>query len=252
MQQSNTYIIVYSAVLTIILGLLLSGSAQVLGPWQQEAIALDKKKQILGAVISAEEIAAMTPEQVNKFYETRISSTVVDLSGAEITKEGITAEKVEIAKDYKKPAEERSYPIFIFHAEGNPEAVESYIFPMYGAGLWDAIWGYLALETDMNTIGGITLAHAAETPGLGARITEAKVMERYVGKKIFDESGALVTVMMQKGEGKKYEGDAHKVDGMSGATITGNGVNNMLKAYMGYYESYIKAKSTPKAAVAAL
>jgi len=251
-QQSNTYIIVYSAVLTIILGLLLSGSAQVLGPWQQEAIALDKKKQILGAVISAEEIAAMTPEQVNKFYETRISSTVVDLKGAEITKEGVTAEKVEIAKDYKKPAEERAYPIFIFHAEGNPEAVESYIFPMYGAGLWDAIWGYLALETDMNTIGGITLAHAGETPGLGARITEAKVQERYVGKKIFDESGALIAVMMQKGEGKEYGDDAHKVDGMSGATITGNGVNNMLKAYMGYYESYIKAKSTPKAAVAAL
>jgi Na+-transporting NADH:ubiquinone oxidoreductase subunit C len=77
-------------------------------------------------------------------------------------------------------------------------------------------------------------------------------MERYVGKKIFDESGALITVMMQKGEGKEYGDDAHKVDGMSGATITGNGVNNMLKAYMGYYEGYIKAKSTPKAAVAAL
>ncbi|MCM0060281.1 MAG: NADH:ubiquinone reductase (Na(+)-transporting) subunit C [Algoriphagus sp.] len=247
MQQSNTYIIVYSAVLTIILGLLLSGSAQVLGPWQQEAIALDKKKQILGAVISAEEIAAMTPEEVNTFYATRISSTVVDITGKEIASEGVTAEKVEIAKDYKKPAEERTYPVFIFHAEGNPEAVESYIFPMYGAGLWDAIWGYLALDTDMNTIGGITLAHAAETPGLGARITEAKVQERYVGKKIFDESGALVTVMMQKGEGKDYASDAHKVDGMSGATITGNGVNNMLKAYMGCYEAYIKSKSASKA-----
>jgi Na+-transporting NADH:ubiquinone oxidoreductase subunit C len=249
-QQSNTYIIVYSAVLTIILGLLLSGSAQVLGPWQQEAMALDKKKQILGAVISAEEIAAMSPEQVNEFYATRISSTVVDITGKEVTAEGITAEKVEIAKDYKKPAEERAYPVFIFHAEGNPEAVESYIFPMYGAGLWDAIWGYLALETDMNTIGGITLAHAAETPGLGARITEAKVMDRYIGKKIFDESGALITVMMQKGEGKDYENDAHKVDGMSGATITGVGVNNMLKAYMGNYEAYIKAKSSSKSLAA--
>jgi len=246
-QQSNTYIILYSAVLTIILGLLLSGSAQLLGPWQQEAIALDKKKQILGAVISAEEIASMTPEELNTFYSTRISSTVVDITGKEVTTAGVSAEKVEIAKDYKKPAEERTYPVFIFHAEGNPEAVESYIFPMYGAGLWDAIWGYLALDTDMNTIGGITLAHAAETPGLGARITEAKVQERYVGKKIFDESGALVTVMMQKGEGKDYSSDAHKVDGMSGATITGNGVNNMLKAYMGCYEAYIKSKSASKA-----
>lgn len=247
MQQSNTYIIVYSAVLTIILGLLLSGSAQVLGPWQQESIALDKKKQILGAVISAEEIDAMTPEQVNAFYSARISSTVVDISGKEITKEGITAEKVEIAKDYKKTAEERSYPVFIFHAEGKPDQVESYIFPMYGAGLWDAIWGYVALETDLNTIAGITLAHASETPGLGARITEGKVQERYIDKKIFDESGTLIAVMMQKGEGKNYDSDPHKVDGMSGATITGNGVNTMLKSYMGCYEAYIKSKTSSKA-----
>jgi Na+-transporting NADH:ubiquinone oxidoreductase subunit C len=249
-QQSNTYIIVYSAVLTIILGLLLSGSSQILGPRQQEAMALDKKKQILGAVIKAEEIAAMSPEQVNEFYATRISSTVVDITGKEVTDAGVTAEKVEIAKDFKKKPEERAYPVFIYHAKGNPEQVESYIFPLYGAGLWDAIWGYLALETDMNTIGGITLAHAAETPGLGARITEAKVQDRYIGKKIFDESGALVTVMMQKGEGKDYGNDAHKVDGMSGATITGVGVNNMLKAYMGNYEAYIKAKSSSKALAA--
>lgn len=242
MQQSNTYIIVFSVVLTIILGLLLSGTSQVLGPLQQEAIALDKKKQILGAVISASEIEAMTPQQVNEFYSSRISATVVDLSGKEIT--GVEAEKVEIAKDYKRPADQRQYPVFMFHAEGNPEAVESYIFPLYGAGLWDAIWGYLALETDMNTIGGITLAHASETPGLGARITEGEVQSRYVGKKIFDDSGSLVAVQMQKGEGKDYSADAHKVDGMSGATITGNGVNNMLKAYLGHYEAYIKSKSS--------
>lgn len=245
MQQSNTYIIVFSVVLTVILGLLLSGTAQVLGPWQQEAIALDKKKQILGAVISAEEIGAMSPEQINQFYTSRISSSVVDITGKEIS--GVEAEKVEIAKDYKKPADQRQYPVFMFHAEGNPDDVESYIFPLYGAGLWDAIWGYIALETDMNTIAGITLAHAGETPGLGARITEGDVQARFVGKKIFDESGALVAVQMQKGEGKDYSSDDHKVDGMSGATITGSGVNNMLKAYLGHYESYIKSKSSNQA-----
>ena len=247
MQQSNTYVIVYSAVLTVILGLLLSGSAQILGPRQQEAIALDKKKQILGAVISAEEIAAMTADQVNEFYSNRIASSVVDINGQEITEGGVTAEKVEIAKDYKKPADQRAYPVFIYHADGKPVDVESYIFPLYGAGLWDAIWGYIALDTDMNTIGGITLAHAGETPGLGARITEGEVQARYVGKKIFDESGELVAVQMMKGEGKDYSSDEHKVDGMSGATITGNGVNNMLKAYLGHYESYIKAKSSSTA-----
>lgn len=247
MQQSNTYVIVFSAVLTIVLGLLLSGTSQVLGPMQQEAIALDKKKQILGAVISAAEIDAMTPQQVNEFYANRISSTVVDINGKEIASAEITAEKVEIAKLYKKPAEERQYPVFIFHAEGNADQVESYIFPLYGAGLWDAIWGYLALETDMNTIGGITLAHAGETPGLGARITEGGVQDRYVGKKVFDDSGELVAVQMMKGEGKDYSGEEHKVDGMSGATITANGVNSMLKSYLGHYEAFIKSKTSTQA-----
>ena len=247
MQQSNTYVIVYSAVLTVILGLLLSGSAQILGPRQQEAIALDKKKQILGAVIDGSEIAAMTPDQVNEYYSKSISATVVDINGNEITEGGVTAEKVDIAKDYKKPADKRSYPVFIYHSEGNPSDVKSYILPLYGAGLWDAIWGYIALNTDMNTIGGITLAHAGETPGLGARITEDEVQARYVGKTIFDESGSLVSVQMMKGEGKDYSSDEHKVDGMSGATITAVGVNNMLKAYLNNYEAYIKSKSSQSA-----
>jgi Na+-transporting NADH:ubiquinone oxidoreductase subunit C len=244
-QQSNTYIIVFSAILTVVLGLLLSGTSQVLGPLQQEAIALDKKKQILGAVIDSKEVDAMSPDQIKAFYEKRISATVVDINGKELT--DISAEKVEVAKVYKKPAQERQYPVYVFHTEGNPSQVESYIFPLYGAGLWDAIWGYLALETDMNTIAGITLAHAGETPGLGARITDGGIQARYIGKKIFSDSGELVAVQMQKGEGKDYTSDAHKVDGMSGATITANGVNNMLKDYMSHYSAYIKAKSSNQA-----
>ena len=254
MQQSNTYIITFSVILTVVLGLLLSGTSQLLGPMQKEAIALDNKKQILGAVISGEEIAAMTPKEVNAFYESRIASTVVDINGEEVTEQdgvAVTAESVDIAKNYKKPAEERLYPVYIFHAEGSPDNVENYILPLYGAGLWDAIWGYIALETDMNTVGGITLAHAGETPGLGARITEPGVQERYVGKTIYDESGTLVAVEMQKGEGKDYSDNPHQVDGMSGATITGNGVNNMLKNYLGYYEAYIESQKS-SSAVAAL
>lgn len=250
MQQSNAYIITFSVILTVILGLLLSGTSQVLGPMQKEAIALDKKKQILGAVISGEEIEAMTPEQINEYYSKRISSIVVDINGKEVTEDAgspVTAETVDIAKNYKKPADERLFPVFIFLGEGGSDDVQSYIFPLYGAGLWDAIWGFIALDTDMNTVGGITLAHAGETPGLGARITEGEVQERYVGKKVFDESGELVAVQMMKGEGKDYSDDAHKVDGMSGATITANGVNTMLKSYLGHYEAFIKEKSSSTA-----
>ncbi len=253
MQQSNAYIITFSVILTVVLGLLLSGTSQVLGPMQQEAIALDKKKQILGAVIPGEEIDAMTPEEVNEYYENRISSTVVDINGEEITEQDgakVTAENVDIAKNYKKPAEERLYPVFTFHEEGNSDEVESYIFPVYGAGLWDAIWGYVALDTDMNTVGGITLAHAGETPGLGARITEPGVQDRYEGKEIYNEDGELVAVEMQKGEGKDYSDNPHQVDGMSGATITANGVNDMLENYLSHYKAYIEDKRSSKSVAA--
>ncbi len=249
MQQSNTYVITFSVILTVVLGLLLSGTAQLLGPRQKEAIALDQKKQILGAVIPGEQIDAMSPEEVKAFYANRIASTVVDANGNVI--EGTSAEAVDVAKNYKKPVDQRYFPVYIFHEEGDSTKVNSYIFPLYGAGLWDAIWGYLALDTDMNTVAGITLAHAGETPGLGARITEPGVQERFEGKKIFDESGKLVAIEMQKGEGKDYSSNPHQVDGMSGATITALGVNNMLKNYLSYYQSYIESKKS-SSAVAAL
>ncbi|MDF2158984.1 NADH:ubiquinone reductase (Na(+)-transporting) subunit C [Algoriphagus sp. CAU 1675] len=253
MQQSNAYIITFSVILTVFLGLLLSGTSQVLGPLQREAEALDKKKQILGAVISGEEISAMTPEEVNQYYTSRIASVVVDINGQEVTEQdgvAVSAETVDIAKNYKRPADQRLYPVFIYHAEGNSDDVESYIFPLYGAGLWDAIWGFIAIKTDMNTVGGITLAHAGETPGLGARITDPTVQSRYVGKTIFDESGELVAVEMQKGEGKDYTSNPHQIDGMSGATITGKGVNAMVKNYLEHYKAYIESKKSSQAVAA--
>ena len=242
MQQSNKYIIIFSVVLTVICGLLLSGSSQLLGPIQQKAIELDTKKQILGAVVSADEIGAMSPEEITGYYEDHIASKVVYLEGEEVTEvEGtaISAEAVDIAANYKKAPEERLYPVFIYHEEGNPDKISAYILPLYGAGLWNAIWGYMALQSNLNTIEGITFSHAGETPGLGARITEEGVQQRYQGKEIWGENGELESVKMEKGEGRDYSNDPHKVDGMSGATITAVGVNNMLKNYLSYYESFL-------------
>ncbi len=242
MQQSNAYVITFSVVLTIILGLLLSGTSEVLKPIQQKAEALDTKKQILGAVIPVEEIAAMKPEEIEAYYESRISSKVVNFEGEEVNeKDGVSvnAESVDVGKNYKKVPEDRLYPVFIFHEEGNSDDAISYIFPVYGNGLWDNIWGFLALQTDVNTIEGVTFSHAGETPGLGARITSRDVQSRFEGKEIFDDSGNLVSVAMQKGEGRDYDGDEHKVDGLSGATITAVGVNNMLKNYLQSYKSYM-------------
>ncbi|EKB48173.1 NADH:ubiquinone reductase (Na(+)-transporting) subunit C [Cecembia lonarensis] len=242
MQQSNAYIITFSVILTVVLGLLLSGTSQVLAPIQKKAVELDTKKQILGAVLAPSEIRSMKPDEILDFYDNRITSKVVDIEGNLLEKDEsgnpIIAENVNVAKNYKMAPEKRMYPMFVFHKEGNPEAVEAYIVQVYGAGLWDEIWGFLALDTDLNTIAGVTFGHKAETPGLGARITENAVQDRFRGKRLFDDGGNFQSVAMQKGEGRDYSDDDHKVDGLSGATITANGVNAMFRNYLQAYKAY--------------
>ena len=110
---------------------------------------------------------------------------------------------------------------------------------MFGAGLWDWISGYMAIDKDLNTIRGIAFDHKQETPGLGARITEIGVQDRYIGKKLFDGS-ELKSVTMVKGEGKTGLSE-YEVDGLSGATLTAKGVNIMLEHYIGCYTGYLNS-----------
>lgn len=239
MRQSNLYVIGFSAVLTIILGGLLSFASLGLRPIQQEQVALDTQKKILGAVMQVDAAA-----DVPSIYQNRIRSLVVNAQGEEVTEiegEPVIAEGVEVAKQFKLPPEDRLYPVYKLVSETDPDKTEAYILPVYGNGLWDNIWGYVALEEDLKTLRGAVFDHAGETPGLGARITSIAVQERFRGKKIYDDAGALVAVSMVKGEtgDPSIYGD-NEVDGMSGATITAVGVNNMLRNYLGYYEPYLE------------
>jgi Na+-transporting NADH:ubiquinone oxidoreductase subunit C len=114
--------------------------------------------------------------------------------------------------------------------------------PVYGYGLWNNIWGFVALKSDFKTVQGVKFQHAAETPGLGARIeSDDEVQNRYKGKSIYD-GDKLVSVTMMKGEGNDYSENPHRVDGLSGATLTAKGVNNMLLEYFQAYQNYINKK----------
>ena len=254
MQQSNLYVIVFSAILTIILGGLLSLANQGLKPMQQKSVELDTKKKILGSVT---DLKGKKGNEVLSMYEQTISSSVVDIEGNPISKDEkgdeLAAEDVDIAKNFKKDAADRQYPVFIYHEPGDPTGVEAYILPVFGKGLWGPIYGFVALDTDLNTIKGISLDHDKETPGLGARITGSDVQDRYIGKKIFDDDGDLMSVSMLKGENNSAEAlDEHHIDGMSGATITGKGVNDMLLNYLGHYQKFIEKKSNSTSDVASL
>ncbi len=239
-------------ILTVVLGGLLAGFKVGLKEKQDLSVELDTKKKILGAVTDISTIE--DPKQILAMYDKRVSSMVVDINGEEVTKDkkgnALLAEKVNVAKNYKLDKEDRVYPVFMFMNEADPSKVEAYIFPMHGAGLWDWISGYIALESDLNQVKGVAFDHKQETPGLGARISsDAKVPARYQGKEIFDDSGNLKSITMVKGEGNTGLTE-HQVDGLSGATMTAKGVNAMLEHYLECYTAFIdKVKSGNKVAI---
>ncbi len=239
MQRSNTYIILFSIVLTIILGGMLSIASVGLKPLQDKQVELDTKKKILGAVMDISAIE--DPNEILALYDERVESIVVDFEGnlVETNAKGepAVAEEISIQKNYRMKPEDRVYPVYKFKADdGN---IDAYVFPMWGNGLWDWISAYMAVDSDLNTVRGIAFDHKAETPGLGERIVSEQIQSRYVGKEIFNESGELVSITMVKGENNTGL-TIHEVDGMAGATMTAKGVNAMLDQYLGCYQPYIK------------
>jgi Na+-transporting NADH:ubiquinone oxidoreductase subunit C len=241
-RQSNTYIIGFTIILTVIVGGSLALTSQVLAPAQKISVELDTKSQILSSVMNLDSLKKNKVDILG-LYNKSIQSMVVDYNGNEVTKDAkgndLLAENVDVAKNFKLKPQDRLYPVFMYMSTSNPGTIEAYILPLHGKGLWDRIWGFIALRNDLNTIYGVSFGHKAETPGLGARITTSEIQRRYIGKSIFDENGTLQGVNMVKGE-KGLPHGKHHVDGMSGATITGNGVNDMLKNYLSHYENYFK------------
>ena len=235
MRQSNLYIVLYSAAITVVCGGLLAFASISLKDKQDANIALEQKKNILATVITLDD-----ESDVPALYAKKVKAFVIDYNGN--VKPGLKPEEVVVAAEYKKPAKDRLLPVYEFRSESDTTKVEYAVLPVYGYGLWNSIWGYVAVKSDFNTIQGVKFAHAGETPGLGARIESDEVQDRFKQKTIFEE-GKLMSVAMQKGEGNDWSGNSHKVDGMSSATLTAKGVNNMLADYLACYENYLKKKA---------
>ena len=236
MRQSNSYVVLYATAITVVCGGLLAFASVSLKDKQDANIAMEQKKNILSSVITFNE-----GDNINELYSSQVKGFVIDYNGN--VKEGMTPEQVELAKEYKKAPADRLLPLYEFMSHTDPTKVEYVVMPVYGYGLWNNIWGFVAVKSDFSTIQGVKFQHAGETPGLGARIESEEIQERFKGKTIFD-NGKLTSVVIQKGEGQDYSGAPHKVDGMSGATLTGKGVNNMLKDYLACYENFLKKNST--------
>jgi len=237
--NSNSYTFIFAIILVIVVGSVLAFAATTLQPLRDENVRKEKMQNILATVgiqTTRDESEVLYNQYVKEAY-------ALDEKGEVI--EGADAFKIDLAKELKKPATEQSYPIYIAEIEGE----KYYIVPLRGKGLWDAIWGYIALKDDVNTIQGAVFDHKGETPGLGAEITQAWFRERFTDEKIFDSSGNLIGVSVVKGRPDPTDKDDNKVDAISGATITGNGVSAMISERLQHYLPYFKKQGDIKVAI---
>lgn len=227
-QFSNTYIFIFSLIMVVTVATILSVVAMQLQPMQKKNIEIKKKQNILLSL----NIESNKDNVLDQYEKYITDSYVINSEGERI--EGVDAFSVDLSKEIVKPVEERRLPIYV----GTVNDSTQYIIPVRGKGLWGPIWGYIALQSDYNTIYGTNFSHDSETPGLGAEISTRQFQKQFIGRKIFNEEGEFVSVDVVKGGAPS--GATHAVDGISGGTITSKGVDNMLEDIIGAYVPYLK------------
>ena len=199
--NSNLYIIIYAAVMVVIVAFLLAFVSKALQQKSDANVAIDKKSQIL---------AALCIRSLDK--------SMVEAKYAEVVKE---------EKDM-----DGDHPLYICEVDGQTK----YVVPVKGMGLWGGLWGYIGINDDGCTVYGAYFSHESETAGLGALIAELPFQEQFKGKKIFDSNGNVVLSVIKVG--KKIDGlDASsRCDALTGATLTSDGVDQMLKSCLAKYK----------------
>lgn len=233
-RQSNSYTIIYSIILVLLTGIVLSVVYQSLKPMQDENIANDKKKQILSAAL----IAPSDNNDIARLYSEHIKeSFCINHKGQKI-ESSIAPFDINVAEEVGKPMQKRKLPVFVCTTtNGN-----KYIIPVYGAGLWGPIWGYVAFNEDGNTIFGAYFAHQGETPGLGAEIEKPKFQKQFERKTIFNTDGTFESIAVVKNG--QEPSDKEYVHAISGGTITSQGVQKMLFNSLEPYAGFLKNLST--------
>jgi len=263
-RKGDLYTFGFAGIICVFCSVILALAATGLKPLQDQNAELDVLVNILGAVghdpaALKKEGAVAVKEQFAKEFQTKLlnasnQETSLDFMKTELIKVGYPEDMIDnllpgtlltrfeakkglMARKAGKKMDEYDpgYKMVYVHLEdGQPDA---YVIPVMGFGLWDIVKGYLALGTDLNTVKGVTFYEHKETPGLGARVTEQWFQANWKGKKTLSDGGELVSITVAKGDAAS---GVHQVDGISGATLTGNGINKFVKADLMRYEPYFK------------
>lgn len=241
MQKGSTfYMYGFALLITLGCGVLLAVVSEATKEPRRTNVRVEKKTNILSTV-KYPFAEGITKQEIEDVYAEVINERVVNKDGDLL--EGVDAFSIELSKEKDKaskdPNYERKYPVYVYQ---NPQSGEDYyVIPMRGNGLWGAVWGYMSLAPDLTTIYGVKFDHASETPGLGAEITKDWFQEQFSGKQAFNDRGNVALDIL-KGRGNEL--DAYSVDGISGATITGTGVDNMIKDDLAPYKAFFEKLKT--------
>lgn len=230
--SSTRYTFIFAVIVCVVSAVMLAAFSEGLRPQKELNEELDVKKNILKAVVLKEPLTPkMKAEEVLKIYKDKIEEFVID-------KEGNVAE----GKTPKQLTEKDRglFPLYLYKEEGQ---IIAYAFPIVGQGLWSTLYGYLALENDATTIRGITFYKHGETPGLGGEIEKEWFQNNFKGKKIYSlQEGKLTPVVVVKGRAADlYKGEEleYHVDGITAATLTGQGVTGLIARWVTIYDAYL-------------
>ena len=224
--NSNTYTVIYSIILVVVVAAVLAFAAMFLKPTQDANV----KKDTIGQILTAATFAGVEDAAILDTYKAEIEAAIlVNLEGEKIGDLDIEDCEVYGTSDLKKQiaAENKALPVYIFKNGVT-------VVPCYGAGLWGPIWGYVGLEKDLETIKAVRFGHKGETPGLGAKISdEPSFAEAFIGKTI---GAGEILFEVVKPANRQTENNG--VDAISGATITSQALGNTLNQWFGFYQNY--------------
>lgn len=238
MNRGKIYSVVFVLIITVFWGFVLSFAATSLREPQQANEILNMRTNILVALGLVDRDNELGAEELNQIYDESVNSFLVDHAGNEIP--GSSAEGVDLEEelDNPDPAAWR-LPVFVGTKDGNTV----YAIPVFGKGLWSTLYGYLALQQDLDTVAGITFYKHGETAGLGAEIEQAWFQDNFVGKKVF-EGNDIRSIEVVKGKVVDVYSNpndhTYAVDGISGASMTGRGVTDLLEEKLNIYGPYIR------------
>ena len=234
--NSNSYTIIYASVMVIIVAFLLAFVSSSLKPIQDANVAIDKKSQILASL----NIRGLEKSEIEAKYDNVIVCDPIIKADGAVVNEGTAKDEASFVLDSKDITDE-NMPLYIANVDG----ATKYVIPVTGRGLWGGLWGYIALNEDCQTVFGAYMSHASETAGLGALLVEPWFHARFVGKKLFKGDDQVALTVVKAGAVKEAD---YEVDGITGATLTTNGVANMVKDGLQKYIGFINTKTAAQQA----